>query len=51
MSEVDWAKQGRHTESGPFTAEDWLQIYAAHLEGHAAQIGRNLDAWNAKASS
>ena len=47
LSEADWAKQGRHTESGPYTAEDWLQIYAAHLEGHAAQIGRNLDAWNA----
>lgn len=48
LSEADWAKHGRHTESGPYTAEDWLQIYAAHLEGHAAQIGRNLDAWNAK---
>ncbi len=47
LSEADWAKHGRHTESGPYTAEDWLQIYAAHLEGHAAQIGRNLDAWNA----
>jgi hypothetical protein len=44
-SEADWAKAGRHTESGPYTAEDWLRIYAAHLEGHAAQIERNLAAW------
>jgi len=50
LGEGDWAKKGRHTESGPYGAEDWLRIYAAHLEGHAAQIGRNLDAWNAEKS-
>jgi hypothetical protein len=48
MSEADWAKAGRHTESGAYTAEDWLRIYAAHLEGHASQIERNLAAWNAR---
>jgi hypothetical protein len=46
LSEADWAREGRHTESGPYTAEDWLRIYAEHLEGHAAQIGRNIDAWS-----
>jgi hypothetical protein len=51
MTDADWAKAGRHTESGPYTALDWLGIYAAHLEGHAAQIGRNLDAWKASSSS
>ena len=51
MSEADWTKAGRHTESGPYTAEDWLRIYAAHLEGHARQIERNLAAWRASASS
>lgn len=48
MKEADWAKAGRHTESGAYTAEDWLRIYAAHLEGHASQIERNLAAWNAR---
>lgn len=48
MSEADWAKEGRHTETGRYTAEEWLRIYAAHLEGHAAQIERNLTAWNAR---
>jgi hypothetical protein len=48
MSEADWAKEGRHTESGRYTAEDWLRIYAAHLEGHARQIEKNLDAWKAR---
>ena len=48
MSEADWKKAGRHTESGPYTADDWLRIYAAHLEGHASQIERNLAAWTAR---
>ena len=51
MVEADWAKEGRHTESGRYTAEDWLRSYAAHLEGHAGQIERNLAAWKARSSS
>jgi hypothetical protein len=51
MAEADWAKEGRHTESGRYTAEDWLRIYAAHLEGHAGQIERNVEAWKASSSS
>jgi hypothetical protein len=48
MSEADWTKAGRHTESGAYTALDWLRIYAAHLEGHASQIERNLASWTAR---
>ncbi len=51
MSEADWAREGRHTESGRYTAEDWLRIYAAHLEGHAGQIEKNLAAWKARPTS
>jgi hypothetical protein len=40
MSEQDWSRVGTHTESGRYTAEDWLRIYAAHAHNHAAQIGR-----------
>jgi hypothetical protein len=40
-----WAKEGRHTESGHYTAEDWLRIYAEHLEIHARQIESNVAAW------
>jgi hypothetical protein len=40
-------REARHTESGRYTTEDWLHIYAAHLEGHATQIERNVEAWNA----
>ena len=42
-----WAKEGRHTESGRYGAEDWLRIYAEHLEGHARQIDQNVAAWRA----
>lgn len=47
FSEADWAKTGTHTESGPYSACDWLKSYAAHLKGHAAQIERNLAAFSA----
>ena len=40
-------RKGRHTESGRYTAEDWLRIYAEHLEIHARQIEQNLAAWHA----
>ena len=40
-----WAKEGKHTESGRYGAEDWLRIYAEHLEKHSGQIDRNLQAW------
>jgi hypothetical protein len=40
MSEDDWAREGTHTESGRYTAENWLEIYAAHAHNHAAQIRR-----------
>jgi DinB family protein len=42
-----WSHEGHHTESGRYTAEDWLTIYAEHLETHARQIEANVAAWNA----
>ena len=47
LPEIAWTKVGRHTESGRYTAEDWLTIYADHLENHARQIEANLAAWTA----
>ncbi|MGB9180361.1 MAG: DinB family protein [Pyrinomonadaceae bacterium] len=44
MSDADWAREGWHTESGRYTAETWLQIYAAHAHNHAAQIQRLKEA-------
>ena len=38
MTDADWARMGTHSESGPYSAERWLEIYAAHAHDHAAQI-------------
>ena len=40
MSEDDWTRQGWYSESGLYTAEGWLSIYADHAHNHAAQIRR-----------
>jgi DinB superfamily len=50
LPEDAWQKEGRHTESGRYTAENWLRIYAEHLEVHARQIESNMAAWRAKGS-
>ena len=44
MSEEDWQRAGTHSESGRYTTEDWLKIYAAHAHGHAEQIRRLREA-------
>jgi hypothetical protein len=41
MSDEDWHRSGTHSESGPYTAETWLTIYAHHAHDHAAQIKRS----------
>src|SRR5438552_16947860 len=40
MAQEDCQREGTHSESGSYNAEDWLRIYAAHAHNHAAQIGR-----------
>jgi hypothetical protein len=44
MTEEDWRREGTHSESGSYSTEDWLRIYAAHAHNHAAQIGRLREA-------
>ena len=46
-----WDKEGSHSESGRYTGTGWLMIYAAHLEQHADQVNRTLEAWRASAAS
>ena len=45
LTEAAWSKAGTHTQSGPYSAEDWLDSYAEHLEKHSRQIERNIEAW------
>src|SRR5258708_34936810 len=44
MSDEDWRREGTHSESGSYTAENWLTIYAAHAHNHAVQIRRLREA-------
>lgn len=44
LAEDDWKREGVHQESGRYTMEDWLRIYAAHAHGHASQIRRLREA-------
>jgi hypothetical protein len=43
-----WERAGKHSASGRYSAEDWLRIYAVHLEEHAQQIAANVAAWGAR---
>ena len=44
MTEAEWNREGEHSESGRYTPEHWLRIYADHAHNHAAQIRRLRDA-------
>jgi len=46
LPESAWTAGGTHTETGRrFTGDDWLRVYSEHLDKHAAQIERALEAW------
>ena len=38
LTPAEWDRRGTHTESGPYSVDDWLRIYANHSHDHAAQI-------------
>ncbi len=37
---AEWARTGTHSESGPYSVDAWLGIYAEHSHEHADQIRR-----------
>src|ERR1700694_2408283 len=41
LTDEDWRRAGKHSESGPYSVEDWLTIYASHGHDHAKQIERS----------
>jgi hypothetical protein len=45
LPEEAWGREGTHSESGRYTATDWLSIYSEHLEEHIDQINRTVEAW------
>jgi hypothetical protein len=40
LSEEEWAREGAHSETGRYTMDDWLDMYASHAHDHAAQMFR-----------
>ncbi len=40
LTPEEWERRGTHSESGPYSVERWLEIYAAHSHDHADQIRR-----------
>jgi DinB superfamily len=45
LSDDQWTREGRHTQSGRYTVLDWLHSYSDHVEKHSRQIERNVEAW------
>jgi hypothetical protein len=43
LSAADWERTGTHTDSGAYSVETWLEIYAAHCRDHADQITRAVE--------
>jgi hypothetical protein len=40
LSEEEWLRAGTHSESGEYSIDTWLEIYADHCHDHADQIQR-----------
>jgi hypothetical protein len=40
LSEAEWSRSGTHSESGAYSVDAWLSIYAEHSHEHADQIRR-----------
>jgi DinB superfamily len=40
LTDGEWQRAGTHSDSGPYTIDDWLRIYAGHSHDHADQIRR-----------
>jgi hypothetical protein len=45
MSEGQWSRPGLHSVAGAWSADDWLQAFGPHLQGHVEQIHANIAAW------
>jgi len=44
LTPEEWDRNGTHSESGPYSVDNWLSIYAGHPHDHADQIRRCLGA-------
>jgi hypothetical protein len=47
LSDAEWSRTGTHAESGAYSVDAWLEIYAAHCHDHAEQIARAVSEFRA----
>ncbi len=40
LTAEEWERRGTHSDSGAYSVDDWLEIYAEHSHEHADQIRR-----------
>ena len=45
LPEAAWANRVHHSESGPMTMDDWLDIYERHVRDHVEQMRGVHAAW------
>jgi hypothetical protein len=38
LAPSEWDRHGTHSESGPYSVDRWLEMYAGHSHDHADQI-------------
>jgi len=38
LTDAEWERAGTHSDSGPYSVDAWLEIYADHARDHANQI-------------
>ncbi len=48
ISDAKWQATGKHSESGTYSASDWLETYSVHLRDHAEQIRSNVLAYESQ---
>ncbi|MCY7419299.1 MAG: DinB family protein [Chloroflexi bacterium] len=41
LTPAEWARSGQRTDSGRYSVDDWLSVYAQHPHDHAGQIRRS----------
>ena len=43
LTDADWSRVGTHSDSGTYSVQTWLEIYAEHCHDHADQVVRAVE--------
>ena len=45
LPETVWSNLAYHSENGPMTLDDWLEVYARHVSDHVEQMRAVYEMW------